>query len=135
MKLKRKSTPGMNIPTASMPDIVFMLTFFFMASTVLRDYEGLNVILPAAKHIEKLESRVHVSTLWVSKEGLISADGKLIDINSIRNIFYEKRTADPQLTVSIRADAQAAMELINKVHKELRLADALKINYSTKTAI
>lgn len=125
----------MTIPQTSLPDIVFMLLFFFMSATTMRDYEGLNLVLPFAKQIEKLSSDVHVSTLWVSKEGMLSVDGKLIDINSIRTIFYEKRTADPQLTVSIRADAQVTMEMMHKVHKELRLADALKVNYSANRAI
>lgn len=135
MKLKKKSKLKTTIPTTAMPDIIFMLIFFFMVSSVLRDYEGLNVILPKAKQIEKLASKVHVTYLWVSKEELISIDGKLLDVKSIRNIMYEKRTTDPQLIVSIRSDQRVNMGLINKIHKELRLADALKVNYSTKTAI
>ena len=49
--------------------------------------------------------------------------------------MYEKRTTDPQLIISIRSDQRVNMGLMNKIHKELRLADALKVNYSTKTAI
>ncbi|MBL7136348.1 MAG: biopolymer transporter ExbD [Candidatus Marinimicrobia bacterium] len=135
MKLKKKSKLKTTIPTTAMPDIIFMLIFFFMVSSVLRDYEGLNVILPKAKQIEKLASKVHVTYLWVSKEELISIDGKLLDVKSIRNIMYEKRTTDPHLIVSIRSDQRVNMGLMNKIHKELRLADALKVNYSTKTAI
>jgi len=135
MKLKKKSKLKTTIPTTAMPDIIFMLIFFFMVSSVLRDYEGLNVILPKAKQIEKLASKVHVTYLWVSKEELISIDGKLLDVKSIRNIMYEKRTTDPQLIISIRSDQRVNMGLMNKIHKELRLADALKVNYSTKTAI
>lgn len=135
MKLKKKSKLKTKIPTTAMPDIIFMLIFFFMVSSVLRDYEGLNVILPKAKQIEKLASKVHVTYLWVSKEELISIDGKLLDVKSIRNIMYEKRTTDPQLIISIRSDQRVNMGLMNKIHKELRLADALKVNYSTKTAI
>ncbi|PIS30719.1 MAG: biopolymer transporter ExbD [Candidatus Marinimicrobia bacterium CG08_land_8_20_14_0_20_45_22] len=135
MKLIRKTKAKMTIPQTSLPDIVFMLLFFFMSATTMRDYEGLNIVLPVARQIEKLGSDTHVSTLWISKEGLLSVDGKLIEINSIRTIFYEKRTADPQLTVAIRSDAQVTMERIHKVHKELRLADALKVNYSADRAI
>ena len=135
MKLKKKSKLKTTIPTTAMPDIIFMLIFFFMVSSVLRDYEGLNVILPKAKQIEKLASKVHITYLWVSKEELISIDGKLLDVKSIRNIMYEKRSIDPQLIISIRSDQRVNMGLMNKIHKELRLADALKVNYSTKTAI
>ena len=132
MKFKKKSKMKISIPTASMPDIVFMLIFFFMVSSVLRTHDGLNVVLPKAKQIEKLESRVHVTYIWVSKEGMISIDGRLFQAQSIRNIMYEKRTTDPQLIVSVRADELVNMEMISSIHKELRLADALAVNYSTR---
>lgn len=132
MKFTKKSKIKIAIPTASMPDIIFMLIFFFMVSSVLRTHEGLNVVMPKAKQIEKLESKVHVTEVWVSKEGLISIDGRLFNVKSIRNVMYEKRTVDPQLIVSIRADELVNMELMSQIHKELRLADALAVNYSTR---
>ncbi|MCF7886758.1 MAG: biopolymer transporter ExbD [Candidatus Marinimicrobia bacterium] len=134
MKLKRKSERKTDIPTASLPDIIFMLIFFFMVSSVLKKSEGLPITLPEAKQIQKLESRVHVAQVWISKSGMISIDGKIVEPASIRNIMYKKRVADPQLTVSVRADRQTPMEVIDKVHKELRKADALKVNYSSRTA-
>ncbi|MDO9548233.1 MAG: biopolymer transporter ExbD [Candidatus Marinimicrobia bacterium] len=132
MQFKKKSKIKISIPTASMPDIVFMLIFFFMVSSVLRTHDGLAVLLPKAKQIEKLESRVHVTYIWVSKEGMISIDGRLVQPQSIRNIMYEKRTTDPQLIVSLRADELVNMEMVGSIHKELRLADALAVNYSTR---
>lgn len=132
MEFKKKAKMKISIPTTAMPDIIFMLIFFFMVSSVLRTHEGLNIIMPKAKQIEKLESRVHVTYIWVSKEGLVSIDDKLYQMQSIRNIMYEKRTADPQLIVSIRSDELVHMDLISKIHKELRLADALAVNYSTR---
>ena len=134
MAFQHKKNISMDIPTASMPDIIFTLTLFFMATTVMRQYSGLPVVLPKAKQIEKLQSKIHVTELWVSKEELISIDGKLVNLQDIRNIMYNKRVRDPQLIVSIRADERVTMDLMSKIHKELRLADALKVNYSTKTA-
>ena len=49
--------------------------------------------------------------------------------------MYEKRLSDPQLIVSLKADEEAKMELISNIHGELREADALKLNYSTKTLV
>ncbi len=132
MELKKKSQLKASIPTASLPDIVFMLIFFFMVSSVLRSHEGLQILMPKAKQIEKLESNVHVAYIWISKEGLISIDGRLYQPQSVRSVMYEKRTVDPQLIVSIRADELVNMDLIGQIHKELRLADALAVNYSTR---
>ena len=135
MKLKRKTKLKSEIPTASMPDIIFMLLIFFMVTTVLREYSGLPISLPKAKRIEKLRSKRHTSHIWVSKDGLISIEDRLYASDGIRHVMYEKRVADPQLVVSLKADERAKMGLISAIHIELRKADALKLNYSTKTAV
>jgi|TARA_A100001037_G_scaffold31687_1_gene24936 biopolymer transport protein ExbD len=132
MKFKRKSNIESKISTSSMPDIIFMLLIFFMVTTVLREYSGLPISLPKAERIEKLESKRHTAHIWVSKDGLISIEDKLFNEDDVRHIMYEKRASDPQLTVSLKADLAARMETISNIHNELRKADALKLNYSTK---
>ena len=132
MKFKRKSNIESKISTSSMPDIIFMLLIFFMVTTVLREYSGLPISSPKAERIEKLESKRHTAHIWVSKDGLISIEDKLFNKDDVRHIMYEKRASDPQLTVSLKADLAARMETISSIHNELRKADALKLNYSTK---
>ena len=135
MKVNRKTKLDTEIPTASMPDIIFMLLIFFMVTTVLREYSGLPISLPKAKRIEKLTSKRHTAHIWVSKDGLISIEDKLYASDGIRHVMYEKRVADPQLVISLKADERAKMGLISTIHGELRKADALKLNYSSKTAV
>ena len=135
MKFIRKTTLSSEIPTASMPDIIFMLLIFFMVTTVLREFSGLPIEIPKAKRIEKLKSKRHTSHIWVSKEGLISIEDRLFNIENVRNIIYDKRVADPQIVISLKADESARMGLISGIHNELRKADALKLNYSTKTSL
>ena len=135
MKLNKKVKISSDIPTASMPDIIFMLLIFFMVTTVLREYSGLDVELPKAKRIQKLKSKRHTAHIWVSKQGQVSIEDKLVRSSNVRHIMYTKRAADPQLTVSIKADKAARMGLISDIHTELRKADALMLNYSSKTAV
>jgi biopolymer transport protein ExbD len=135
MKFSRKTKLSSEIPTASMPDIIFMLLIFFMVTTVLREYSGLPVTLPKAKRIEKLKSKRHTSHIWVSKDGLISIDDRLFTIDDISNVMYDKRVADPQIVVSLKADEEAKMGQVSGIHEKLRDADALKLNYSTKTLV
>ena len=134
MKFAKKTKLSSEIPTASMPDIIFMLLVFFMVSTVLREYSGLPVNLPKAVRIEKLKSKNHTSHIWVSKEGLVSIEDKLFEASDIRHVMYERRAADPQIVVSLKADEQSRMELISSIHNELRKADALALNYATLQA-
>ena len=135
MKFKRKSSIESKISTSSMPDIIFMLLIFFMVTTVLREYSGLQISLPKAERIEKLESKRHTAHIWVSKDGLISIEDKLYKSDAVRHVMYERRASDPQLTVSLKADLAARMEVISNIHNELRKADALRLNYSTKLKV
>ena len=115
MKLNRKTKLDSEIPTASMPDIIFMLLIFFMVTTVLREYSGLPISLPKAKRIEKLKSKRHTSHIWVSKEGLVSIEDKLYSSDGVRHVMYEKRISNPQLVVSLKADEKSKMvRFLNK---------------------
>ena len=135
MNFSRKTQLSSEIPTSSMPDIIFMLLIFFMVTTVLREYSGLPVNIPKAEKIEKLKGKRHTAHIWVSKEGLVSINDRIFNIQDVAKIMYEKRVSDPQLVVSLKADEEAKMELISSIHEELREADALKLNYSTKTLV
>ena len=135
MNFSRKTQLSSEIPTSSMPDIIFMLLIFFMVTTVLREYSGLPVNIPKAEKIEKLKGKRHTAHIWVSKEGLVSINDRLFAVQDVAKIMYEKRVSDPQLIVSLKADEEAKMELISSIHEELREADALKLNYSTKTLV
>jgi biopolymer transport protein ExbD len=135
MNFSRKTQLSSEIPTSSMPDIIFMLLIFFMVTTVLREYSGLPVNIPKAEKIEKLKGKRHTAHIWISKEGLVSINDRLFAVQDVAKIMYEKRVSDPQLIVSLKADEEAKMELISSIHEELREADALKLNYSTKTLV
>ena len=135
MNFSRKTKISSEIPTSSMPDIICMLLIFFMVTTVLREYSGLPVNIPKAEKIEKLKGKRHTAHIWVSKEGLVSINDRLFAVQDVAKIMYEKRLSDPQLIVSLKADEEAKMELISNIHEELREADALKLNYSTKTLV
>ena len=133
MKLNRKTKESNEISTSSLPDIIFMLLIFFMVTTVMREFEGLDVILPRAKTIEKLESKRHTSYVWATKDGLISVDDQIVNIANLGDLVYQKITKDPKLTISLKSDENSLMKTISSVHTELRKAQALKLNYSALT--
>jgi len=135
MNFSRKTKLSSEIPTSSMPDIIFMLLIFFMVTTVLREYSGLPVNIPKAEKIEKLKGKRHTAHIWISKEGLVSINDRLFAVQDVAKIMYDKRVSDPQVIVSLKADEEAKMGLISSIHEELREADALKLNYSTKTLV
>ena len=133
MKIERKTHTSSEISTSSMPDIIFMLLIFFMVTTVMREYEGLDVIMPRAKMIEKLESKRHTSYIWATKDGLVSVDDRIININNLSGLMYSKIIKDPKITVSLKSDEKTTMKLITDIHTQLRTANALKHSYSALT--
>jgi len=135
MKIERKTHTSNEISTSSMPDIIFMLLIFFMVTTVMREYEGLDIIMPRAKMIEKLESKRHTSYVWATKDGLVSVDDRIININNLSGIMYNKIAKDPKITVSLKSDEKATMKLITDIHTQLRTANALKLSYSALTKV
>ena len=86
MKIERKTQESNEISTSSLPDIIFMLLIFFMVTTVMREFDGLDVLMPRAKMIEKLESKRHTSYVWATKDKLISVRAN--EIISVQ--IYEK---------------------------------------------
>jgi len=141
---KKKGMPG--ISTASLPDIVFMLLFFFMVTTVMRETELKIKMpkLPQADQIQKLERKSLVSYIYVGKSKDPSIGGDKIQLNDrisnisdIKSFIFSERATHaedeiPYLTTSIKADMEANVGTITDIKQELRDINALKINYSTR---
>jgi len=135
MKIDRKTQESNEISTSSLPDIIFMLLIFFMVTTVMREFEGLDVVMPRAKMIEKLESKRHTSYIWATKDEIISVDDRLTAVDGLASIMISKVSRDPKVTVSLKSDQKANMKLISEIHNQLRKANALKLSYSALTKI
>jgi len=135
ISIKKKSKVNTQVPTASMPDIIFQLLIFFMVTTVLRQYTGLKVELPEAVKIKKLPSKRHVSTIWVDRfNNVVIDDVSVKNTDNLHTIVYNKIAADPQLLISLKVDKEADMGIITDIQQELRKANALRINYSALAA-
>jgi biopolymer transport protein ExbD len=133
---KKRASTKQEIPTASMPDIIFMLLLFFMVTTTLREVEVLvNYSLPEAKAIEKIENKRLISYIWVGKDGRVQINDSLVKLDEIQNIMYAKRQALPNVIVSLRVDKNTDMGFVTDIQQELRKAYCLRINYSANVKI
>ena len=146
---KGKKKPQPAISTASLPDIVFMLLFFFMVVTKLRDSELMvKVSTPFATQLTKLEDKSLVNYLYIGRpvekykatygtKPRLQLSDKFANINEIP-IFLERfRVKLPEaqrtkITTSLRVDGQVTMGIVQDVKTALRKANQLKINYSAK---
>ena len=129
---KKQATTRQAIPTASLPDIIFMLLIFFMLTTVLREFDvQVEYTLPEAYMIERIENKRLISYIWVGRDGRIQIDDNIVQLHDISSIMYQKRVEIPNLIVSMRIDRYSEMGVVTDIQQELREADALRINYSS----
>ncbi len=128
---KKRASVKQDIPTTSMPDIVFMLLMFFMVVTTLREYTILvQFKLPEAKALEKIENKRLIQYIWVGKSGKIQINDSIVKLSQVEPLMYAKRQALPNVIVSLRIDKDADMGEVTDIQQELRKASALRINYS-----
>lgn len=148
MKLvkKKKAPPGIN--TSALPDIVFMLLFFFMVTTVMRETDlKVKLVVPQATEIQKLEKKSLVSYIYIgppsetyrAKFGTaprIQLNDAFAVPSQVPEFIEKERDARaeaevPFLTTSVKADRDTKMGIVTDVKQELRKANALKLNYSS----
>jgi len=147
---KKKSSELPAVNTASLPDIVFMLLFFFMVATTMRETTlKVENTLPFADQVEKLDKKDLVMYIYAGKpssryktnfgtEARIQLNDNFADVSEIQQFIYAEREAKreelvPFLTTALKVDEETNMGLVSDIKQELRKAEALKINYTTKT--
>ena len=143
----KKEMPA--ITSSSLSDIVFMLLFFFMVTTQMRETENkVSVNVPEASEVVKLErtdlnSYINIGTpiralqAQYGTEPRIQLNDSFKTTTDIRDFIAAERDskseADRQfMTVSIRADQDVRMGIVSDVKQELRRCSALKIMYSAR---
>jgi biopolymer transport protein ExbD len=151
---RKKGKGGQKINTASLPDIVFMLLFFFMVSTTMRETEvQVKVKIPEASEVKKLEKKSLVSYIYIGRpnahlqklygsEPSIQLNDKLVNDEDIPFIDVQdfvlfEREKLPEsdknrMTMSLRIDQNIPMGKVDDVKLALRRARALIINYSAR---
>lgn len=145
---KKKDGDLPAVSTASLPDIVFMLLFFFMTVTTMKD-SSLMVenTLPNASETKKLEKKDRVIYIYVGKptsqyqkvfgsEPKIQLNDKFASVGEVGDFILQERAKKPQelqnvLTTALKVDKNANMGLISDIKQELRKVNALKVNYTT----
>jgi len=149
-KFKKKQSGELPaISTASLPDIVFMLLFFFMVATVMRENTlMIENKLPFADQVEKLQKKDLVMYVYAGKpsaryqkqfgtEARIQLNDKFADVKDIKQFIIEERGSKREelkskLTTSLKVDQETNMGLVSDIKYELRRAEAYRINYTTK---
>ncbi|MBX2814756.1 MAG: biopolymer transporter ExbD [Saprospiraceae bacterium] len=149
MFTKKRGKTNPEVSTASLPDIIFMLLFFFMVVTVLRDGERkVKVVVPQATELQKLQQKSLVNHIWIGKptekyaatygtKPRIQLGDKFASEYDIP-LFLEQHKIKvpepqrPRITTSLKVDGDVTMGIVTDVKTALRKANQLKVNYSAR---
>ena len=147
MKKKgEREVPAMS--TTSLPDVVYIILFFFMLSTSMRDQELLvSYKLPEATEVQKLEKKnlvsfIHIGVPVVHQQAKYGTAPRIQLNDSYRTtkdildfIAAERDNLSEsdraQMTVCLKADQDTKMGVVADVKQELRRANALKLSYGS----
>lgn len=147
--VKKRGKASPEVSTASLPDIIFMLLFFFMVVTVLRDGERkVKVVVPQATQLQKLEQKSLVNHIWIGQpvdkyrdlygtKPRIQLGDKFATENDIP-LFLEQHKIKvpepqrPRITSSLKVDGDVTMGIVTDVKTILRKSGQLKLNYSAR---
>ena len=149
-KFKKKKEGDLPaVSTASLPDIVFMLLFFFMTVTVMKDNTlMINNELPFADQTQKLDKKDRIIYVYAGKPSQryqetfgtaakIQLNDKFADVSDVAAYILAERASKRQelqnvLTTALKVDGETNMGLVSDIKQELRKVNALKINYTTR---
>ncbi|KJD31789.1 biopolymer transporter ExbD [Tamlana nanhaiensis] len=148
-KFKKKKDGGIPaVNTAALPDIVFMLLFFFMVATVMRQNSlKIENNLPFADQVEKLDKKDLVMYIYAGKpsdnykqygtQARIQLNDDFANVSDIASFIAAERASKreelvPFLTTALKVDGETNMGIVGDIKQELRKVNALKINYTTK---
>ncbi len=134
------------IPTSSLPDIIFMLLFFFMVTTVLKTEENkIKYLVPQAEQLRKIEKKSLVSEIKIGipqlagkygEEPVIQAGGRIISLKEVIRYVEEEKNALPEYhkdrhIILLTIDREVEMGLVTDLQQELKKANARRVVYAS----
>lgn len=140
MKIRKKKRETPEVSTASLPDIIFMLLFFFMTVTVLRTASAqIAIELPATEEATKVnheasEYNIYVGTDAETQEDRIQINEFIVTYEQLDNILNNIATPlmdfeKMKVPIYLRVDKGVKMDIVYDVKLLLRKHGLRKINY------
>lgn len=144
---RRRSHDIPELNTASLPDLIFTILFFFMLVTHMRKVAvKVKYQVPQGTELTKLVKKTAITYLYIGKPmsetGQLASDSlciqmndKLVDVAEIKSYLVKERATmaaedKKQMSVSIRADKETPMGRIIDIKQSLREANVLNVNYA-----
>jgi biopolymer transport protein ExbD len=128
---ERRYRVAANIPSVSMGDIAFLLLIFFMATTIFKTEEGIEVRLPQAETGEK-QKKDEVMHVWIDQNGRVWINDSFVASERVKEWVAERSADRPNLVVAFNADERAPYRVVAGILEQLKEANATRVSFTSE---
>ena len=129
---KKRNKSGGEIPTASLPDIVFMLLLFFLVTTTIDMDKGLGLVLPEKGDSQVEVHKKNITNILVNASGKIALDHeddvRIIDVRELKHIAKQLIATNDKMIFSVKTDNRTKYRVYIDVIDQLKQANAKRIS-------
>jgi biopolymer transport protein ExbD len=128
MALKKRARSEPEIPSASLPDIVFQLLIFFLVTTTIDVDKGLDLVLPPPGDVQIEIQKKNIANVLINDVGQILIDEEITPVQEVDNIIRDKLLANDKLIVSVKTARLTKYDIYIKVIDQIKKAGATRIS-------
>jgi biopolymer transport protein ExbD len=127
MMVEKKKTRTTTIPTATLPDVAFLLLLFFLVTTTIDVDKGLSLVLPPKGETKEV-SKKNILNILINAEGKVMVDDAIMEISMLKTVIQNKIAENPNIILSVKTDANTNYRDYIRVLDQLKQANAKKIS-------
>jgi biopolymer transport protein ExbD len=127
MLVEKKKTRMVEIPSASLADIAFLLLIFFLVTTTIDVDKGIGLTLPAKGEETQVRTK-NITNLLVNAQGQVLLDNEIVPVHDINRMIREKLQQNENLIVSVKTDRETKYDVFVQVLDQLKIANASRIS-------
>ena len=125
--MKKRRGRGVEIPTASLADIGFLLIIFFLVTSTMDTDKGLSLSLPPKGEQIEVQKK-NIANLLIRSDGQVMLNEDPIPITAISERARQMLRENPILIFSVKTDVRTKYDVYVDVLDQLKRANAQRIS-------
>ncbi len=131
MKHRARNRASLEVNSASMSDIAFLLLIFFLVTTIFALEEGIPLVLPGKQSTNVKVKRKNILVVQAHANGAITVDDEQVSLVTLRPRIERRLAENDKLIVVIETHPDSEYGVMVDILDELRLANARRISLKT----
>jgi biopolymer transport protein ExbD len=127
MFVEKRKKSVIEIPTASLADMAFLLLIFFLVITKIGTDKGLDLVLPPEGDVKEVP-KANLLTVAISDYGQITVDDIPRSVNQVKEFVRLRLHSNDRLIVSVKTTRGTPYKTFIAVMDQIKQADAKKIS-------